>query len=96
MKKLTIAAFGAAIMALTATGAQAFPAAPSAVTPDSQIIQVAQGCGPGWHRGAYGRCVPHRAGPRYMRPGPAYMAPRVMPRRCWMERTWRGPVRVCR
>jgi hypothetical protein len=24
------------------------------------VADAAQGCGPGYHRGAYGRCVPHR------------------------------------
>ncbi|QKR99486.1 hypothetical protein F9288_07395 [Sphingomonas sp. CL5.1] len=30
---------------------------------------AAQGCGPGWHRGPYGRCHPDRR-PVYIAPGP--------------------------
>lgn len=26
--------------------------------------EARQGCGPGWHRGAYGRCLPNRPPPR--------------------------------
>jgi hypothetical protein len=40
------------------TSASAMPAAPSGMT-GSDIIKVAQGCGPGFHRGPYGRCLPN-------------------------------------
>lgn len=33
------------------------------------VADAAQGCGPGFHRGAYGRCVPHR-GPVVVRRAP--------------------------
>jgi hypothetical protein len=48
---------------------------------------VAQGCGPGYHRGPYGGCRPFRGG--------FYGAPRFE-RRCWVRPTPFGPRRVCR
>ncbi|HWV53070.1 GCG_CRPN prefix-to-repeats domain-containing protein [Pseudorhodoplanes sp.] len=95
MNKLILSlAFGGAV-ALMTTGAQAFPSAPSAApqTP-SDVIQVAGGCGPGWHRGPGGACRPNR-GPVVVapRPGVVVVAPRP---RCWWRSTPRGPVRVCR
>jgi hypothetical protein len=80
MKLVSAAAAVGALIALS-SGAQALPAAP--VSTDSQIIQVAQGCGPGWARDIYGRCRP------MMR------APIVRPR-CWWVQTVYGPRRVCR
>ena len=29
------------------------------------VIEVAQGCGPGFHRGPYGRCIPNYDRPVY-------------------------------
>ncbi|NVN86729.1 MAG: hypothetical protein HXX15_11655 [Rhodopseudomonas sp.] len=51
----TIAGFGAA---------NAMPLAPLAAADSAAVIQVAQGCGPGWARGPMGRCRPmYRGGP---------------------------------
>lgn len=54
--------FAAAFLAVTAAGlgaASAMPVAP--VSPaGSDVIHVAQGCGPGFSRGPYGRCRANR------------------------------------
>jgi hypothetical protein len=58
--------FAAAFVAGTLMGAgfaDAMPLAPlvSAASPD--VIEVAGGCGPGWHRGPYGGCLRNFANP---------------------------------
>jgi hypothetical protein len=65
-----IAAAAGAIVAASALGAQAMPAAP--VSSDTPIVNVAMGCGPGFIRGPYGGCRPmgYRRGPVVVvRPG---------------------------
>jgi hypothetical protein len=61
---------------------------PAPLDTGSEILLVAQGCGPGWYRGPYGAC--HRFGygpglgyfgPGWGRRGPPYWGPGV--RRCW-------------
>jgi hypothetical protein len=55
---------------------------------------VAQGCGPGWARGPYGRCHPMGGGPVVapgLRVGPVVVAPACV-RRCNAFRCWN----VCR
>jgi hypothetical protein len=59
-----------------------FAAALAVITAASfaDAANAAQGCGPGWHRGAYGRCVPNR-GAVVVRPAPVVVvrpAPRVV------------------
>jgi hypothetical protein len=51
-------AFGLGFAAMTAS--QAMPLAPldSAQAASGDVIRVAGGCGPGWHRGPYGGCRP--------------------------------------
>ncbi len=49
------------------------------------IETVAQGCGPGWGRGAYGRCRP------FAGPGRGFYG-----RRCFFRPTPYGPRRFCR
>ena len=59
----------AAVFALAGLGAaHAMPMTPLGATDSSEIIQVAQGCGPGYARGAYGRCRP-MGGVVVVRPG---------------------------
>jgi hypothetical protein len=59
MNRLIAAAF--LVGALTAAGvANAMPLAPA---PGADIIEVAGGCGPGWHRGPYGGCRRNYANP---------------------------------
>ena len=50
--------FGAMI-----AGANAMPLAPLAPAPNADVIEVAGGCGPGWHRGPYGGCRRNYANP---------------------------------
>jgi hypothetical protein len=58
--KLLAASALALGLGLFATGSQAMPLAPlaPAAPGDAVIIQVACGCGWGWHRGPYGGCRP--------------------------------------
>lgn len=49
----TLLAAGA-FAAVLSTGAQAMTPAP--LTTQTDIIQVREGCGPGWHRGPRGGC----------------------------------------
>jgi len=79
--KLLSAAVAGTLIAFSSFGAQAFPAA--TLPTQSDIIQVAQGCGPGWARDIYGICRPIRR---------VY----VRPRACWWVQTVYGPRRVCR
>jgi hypothetical protein len=56
-KQLALTTTAAALLAFIAFSAQAMPAAPlKGASNSGQTIQVAQGCGPGWHRGPYGHC----------------------------------------
>lgn len=67
--------FAATVLAATLAGAgaaSALPMAPVGANGSADVIQVAQGCGPGWARGPYGRCRP-----MYGR-GPVVVAPRVV------------------
>ncbi|MDB5568005.1 MAG: hypothetical protein JWP84_4571 [Tardiphaga sp.] len=51
--------FAAAVFAIASFGAaNAMPLAPLSAADTAGVIQVAQGCGPGWARGPYGRCRP--------------------------------------
>lgn len=85
LKTMRLATLTVAGSLATIATAQAMPA-PDLALPSSPIVQVRQGCGAGFHRGPYGRCVPNVA-PR----GP--WGPNV----CWWERGPRGRLfRVCR
>ena len=60
MKKFIALAF----LLATVTGtAQAMPLAPANSAANTDIIQVAGGCGAGWHRGPYGGCLRNFADP---------------------------------
>ncbi|KAA0074391.1 hypothetical protein [Tardiphaga sp. P9-11] len=68
--------FAAALFAVSVGGigaASAMPVAPLSATDTAGVIQVAQGCGPGYARGPYGGCRPmYRAPPpraRFCPPG---------------------------
>ena len=80
LKSLSTLVAAGAFVALLVPAAQAFSPAPLSTSPD--VIQVAGGCGPGFHRGPFGRCRPNLGG-------------RVeVCRRVWVAgRGWR---RVCR
>ncbi len=57
MNKLVSIVFAAGLALLTAN-AQAMPLAAIDASNGAVIIQVAQGCGPGGHRGPFGHCRP--------------------------------------
>ncbi|MEP9368472.1 hypothetical protein [Xanthobacter sp. VNH20] len=45
--------------AFAAVDAEAFPVQLPPAAATANVIQVAQGCGVGWHRGPYGGCRPN-------------------------------------
>ena len=66
--------------------AQALPAAAPGLPTASDVTLVAQGCGPGFHRGPYGGCRPNRWGGRHWGPRPGWRGG------CY----WRNGRRICR
>jgi hypothetical protein len=84
LKKISMIAAAGAFLALAST-AQAITPAP--IGTPSDVIEVAGGCGQGWFRNAYGRCIPMAA--RYGR----YVRPVVV---CRTVRTVYGWRKVCR
>jgi len=85
--------FAAAVLAATLSGlgaASAMPLAPLGTTDSADVIQVAQGCGPGWARGPYGRCRPMYAPRPVYAPRPMYRAPVVVAPRCPPGFYWRA------
>lgn len=81
MKKL----FAVAVFAATVSGlgaANAMPLAPLSAADTAAVIQVAQGCGPGYARGPRGFCRPMGGG--FREPGRGYREPFVVvrPRGC--------------
>jgi hypothetical protein len=71
--KLMLAAALVAGTVMSFGAANAAPLAPFAPSTQADVIQVAGGCGPGFHRGPYGGCRVNRGRvvvvpPRYVRP----------------------------
>jgi len=62
MKNFVAAAFLAGTLA-GSSAANALPLLPSVQAAGADVIQVAGGCGPGWHRGPYGGCLRNYANP---------------------------------
>ncbi len=60
MHKIIAAAF---LLGAMTAAAHAVPLSPVATGPDRDVIQVAGGCGAGWHRGPYGGCLRNYANP---------------------------------
>jgi hypothetical protein len=58
MKMLGILVFASGLGVMAMCASQAMPVAPLDRSVSADTIQAAQGCGPGWHRGPYGRCRP--------------------------------------
>jgi hypothetical protein len=56
--KLIVASAFAVGLGLMASSAQAMPLAPLDQAASADTIRVAQGCGPGFHRGPAGACRP--------------------------------------
>lgn len=89
MQKLVMAAAMAAGLA-TASAAQAEPLTSVPQDPEARIIEVANLCGVGWHRGPYGYCRPNYVYAPYV----AYV-PAPHPVRCWWAAGPYGARRVC-
>jgi opacity protein-like surface antigen len=60
MKKILISAV---LFAAMTAAASAMPLAPVEPAANTDVIQVAGGCGAGWHRGPYGGCLRNFADP---------------------------------
>ena len=74
--------FAAALLAVSVAGfgtANAMPVAPAS-SGGADVIQVAGGCGPGFHRGPYGGCRANRGRVVVVRPAVVVRPPVV--RRC--------------
>ena len=64
MKLLAASAFAIGLGLIGMTSSQAMPLAPVVDRGASaEVILVAGGCGPGWHRGPYGGCLRNYANP---------------------------------
>ena len=63
----SVLALGLGLAGVSAS--QAMPVAPIAPS-QAEVTQVAQGCGPGFHRGPYGACRPLYSCPPGWHPGP--------------------------
>jgi hypothetical protein len=70
MKLLAASAFAIGLALIGMTSSQAMPLAPAAQGASAEVILVAGGCGPGWHRGPYGGCRPMYNCPPGWRSGP--------------------------
>jgi hypothetical protein len=66
----TIVFAAAACLGLFTVAAQAMPVTSLNAASDTMITRVAQGCGPGMHRGPHGACRPVFSCPRGWHPGP--------------------------
>jgi hypothetical protein len=60
--KRTLFAIAFALGAITGV-AEAMPLTPVGTSANDNVIAVAAGCGPGWHRGPYGGCLRNYANP---------------------------------
>jgi Spy/CpxP family protein refolding chaperone len=58
MKILVASAFAICLCVAAVSASRAMPLAPLDQAPSADVIRVAGGCGPGWHRGPYGGCRP--------------------------------------
>jgi hypothetical protein len=74
----SLLSLGLGLAAVSAS--QAMPVAPIASS-QPEVIQVAQGCGPGFHRGPYGACRPLYSCPLGWHPGP-------YGKQCFPNRRW--------
>jgi hypothetical protein len=72
MKILAVSALAIGLGFAAVSASQAMPIAPldGSQAASENIIQVAGGCGPGWHRGPYGGCRPRYNCPPGWHSGP--------------------------
>ena len=64
MSKVAAAFVIAAFSFGWSSSSQAMPIAPLNLTAGELVVQIAGGCGRGWHRGPYGGCRRNYANPR--------------------------------
>ncbi len=69
LKTSAFALTGALLGSFLSFSAWALPAAPLDSKAASDVILAAEGCGPGFHRGPYGRCRPNERPRRICPPG---------------------------
>ena len=81
MKILTASAFAIGLSLMAMSASQAMPLAPLDQTASANVIRVADGCGPGFHRGPYGACRPLYNCPPGWHPGP-------YGKQCFPNRRW--------
>lgn len=89
MMKPTSALICGAIASLLACDAEAFPLAKTSVqATSSEVLQVRNFCGLGFHRDVYGYCRPN--GVPYVAPAPVVVAPPIVvaPRVCPYGYAW--------
>lgn len=81
MKILAASAFAIGLGLVGMSASQAMPLAPlgQAQAASGDVIHVAGGCGPGWHRGPYGGCRPMYNCPPRLAYGSVW--PAVLPER---------------
>jgi hypothetical protein len=99
-RKLSSAMAIAVLLSFAAVDAQAFPltSAPAGTgTPDITLVEG--GCGPGWHRGEFGRCRPNGpavvvvpAAPVVVAPGPGVV---IVEHSCGPGLRWHPGRRRC-
>ena len=70
MKILAASAFAIGLGLMAISVSQAMPVAPLDQSVSRDTIRVADGCGPGWHRGPAGACRPLFNCPRGWHSGP--------------------------
>jgi hypothetical protein len=96
MRTKALALIGALGLAVGVMPAEAAPMVPAVVSPDfSNIVQVAQGCGRGFHRNYRGYCVrnhrPHAYYRHYYRSRPYYGYYRTYPYYGGRYEPWNRP-----
>ena len=84
MRIASIGLAGALGLAVSALSANAAPFVPAPAGADSAIMEVAGGCGRGFHQNRWGRCVPHR----YSQARPRVYHRYAQPRTYWR---WHSP-----
>jgi hypothetical protein len=70
MRILAASAFAIGLSFAAISASQAMPVAPLGQSVSADTIRVADGCGPGFHRGPYGACRPLFNCPPGWHPGP--------------------------
>lgn len=96
MKTLFAAALLASSLAGFGAANAAMPLAPLSASENADVIQVAGGCGPGFHRGPYGGCRPNGGVVVVRRPPVVVVRPPVVVARRCPPGFFRGAYGGCR